>query len=103
MVFATAIGISEKVIFELKAKYPNVFTEEYWQEHQDKFGIISMACNPIYTKTQCSFYNFTSNINSSYRTMTSTVAAHSASSSGGGGGFSAGGGGGGGGAGMGGR
>lgn len=103
LVFATAIGISEKVISELKIIYPNAFIEEYWQEHQDKYRIMSMACNPSYTKTRCSFNNFTKNINSSYRTMTSTVAAHSASSSGGGGGFSAGGGGGGGGAGMGGR
>ena len=103
LVFATAMGISKNVIAELKAKYPDVFTEEYWQEHPDNFIIMSMACNPVYTETPCGFNHFTSNINSSYRTMTSTLAAHSASSSGGGGGFSSGGGGGGGGAGMGGR
>lgn len=102
LVYATAFGISDKVIEELHAKYPYVFTDEYWEEtngvHNTK-GIIDMACNPTYIRTHVSFSDFTSSIHSSYRTMTSTVAAHYSSSSGsgfssgGGGGFSSGGGG----------
>lgn len=93
LVYATAFGISDKVIDELKATYPDVFTEEYWQEKQSTTGIIDMACNPIYIHTHCSFTDFTGSIQTSYRTMTSTVASHYSSSSGGGGGFSSGGGG----------
>lgn len=94
LVYATAFGISDKVIEELHAKYPYVFTEEYWQgtnEIQNTRGIIDMACNPVYIGTHGSFSDFTSSIHSSYRTMISTVSAHYASS--GGSGFSSGGGG----------
>lgn len=93
LVYATAFGISDKVIDELKAKYPHVFTEEYWQEKQSTTGIIDMACNPIFIHTHCGFTDFTGSIQTSYRTMTSTLASHYSSSSGGGGGFSSGGGG----------
>ncbi len=97
LVYATAFGISEKVIEELHSKYPYVFTEEYWMGtnaiHNTR-GIIDMACNPIYIGTHGSFSEFTGSIHSSYRTMTSTLSAHYASSSSGGSGFSSGGGGG---------
>ncbi len=93
LVFATAFGISDKVIEELHAKFPYVFTDEYWQEKQETVGIIDMACNPIYINTHCGFTDFTSSVQSSYRTMTSTLSAHYSSSGGGGGGFSSGGGG----------
>ena len=94
LVYATAFGISDKVIEELHAKYPYVFTEEYWQgtnEIQNTRGIIDMACNPVYIGTHGSFSDFTSSIHSSYRTMISTVSSHYTSS--GGSGFSSGGGG----------
>ena len=116
LVYATALGISDKVIEELHAKYPYVFTDEYWQGTEESKGvtggediygihkirtkgIIDMACNPTYSGTNCNFSNFTEAIHTSYRTMTSTVFAHYSSfsgggfSSGGGGGFSSGGGG----------
>ena len=105
LVFATAFGISKKVIEQLHTKYPDVFTEEYWNEQKETQEILNMACNPTYINTNCDFDSFTSDIQSSYRTMISTITAEYASTSGGGsgGGFSSGGGGGGGGAGMGGR
>lgn len=102
LVYATAFGSSDKVIEELHAKYPYVFTEEYWQgtnEIVNTKGIIDMACNPIYIGTHGSFSDFTGSIHNSYRTMTSTISAQYSSSGGGGfssgsgGGFSSGGGG----------
>lgn len=102
LVYATAFGISEKVIEELHASYPYVFTEEYWQEERTTKGIIDMACNPSYYNKECSFIGFTNEIQTSYNTMQTTMkeytsthssAHYSSSSFGGGGGFSSGGGG----------
>ena len=102
LVYATAFGISEKVIEELYASYPYVFTEEYWQEERPTKGIIDMACNPSYYNKECSFIGFTNEIQTSYNTMQTTMkeytsthssAHYSSSSFGGGGGFSSGGGG----------
>lgn len=102
LVYATAFGISEKVIEELYALYPYVFTEEYWQEERPTKGIIDMACNPSYYNKECSFIGFTNEIQTSYNTMQTTMkeytsthssAHYSSSSFGGGGGFSSGGGG----------
>ena len=101
LVYATAFGISEKVIEELYASYPYVFTEEYWQEERPTKGIIDMACNPSYYNKECSFIGFTNEIQTSYNTMQTTMkeytsthsSAHYSSSSFGGGGFSSGGGG----------
>lgn len=102
LVYATAFGISEKVIEELHASYPYVFTEEYWQEERPTKGIIDMACNPSYYNKKCSFIGFTNEIQTSYNTMQTTMkeytsthssAHYSSSSFGGGGGFSSGGGG----------
>ena len=102
LVYATAFGISEKVIEELHASYPYVFTEEYWKEERPTKGIIDMACNPSYYNKECSFIGFTNEIQTSYNTMQTTMkeytsthssAHYSSSSFGGGGGFSSGGGG----------
>ena len=102
LVYATAFGISEKVIEELHASYPYVFTEEYWKEERPTKGIIDMACNPSYYNKECSFIGFTNEIQTSYNTMKTTMkeytsthssAHYSSSSFGGGGGFSSGGGG----------
>lgn len=102
LVYATAFGISEKVIEELHASYPYVFTEEYWQEQRPTKGVIDMACNPSYYNKECSFIGFTNEVQTSYNTMQTTMKEHtstyssahySSSSFGGGGGFSSGGGG----------
>ena len=102
LVYATAFGISEKVIEELHASYPYVFTEEYWQEERPTKCIIDMACKPSYYNKECSFIGFTNEIQTSYNTMQTTMkeytsthssAHYSSSSFGGGGGFSSGGGG----------
>lgn len=101
LVFATALGIGDTVVEELKANYPEVFIQEKWNDEKmlNEYPIIYFACNPHYASLNItnSFYAISSLGNSTqkaYRTSQSQIAAHSASSgSGGGGGFSGGGGG----------
>ena len=97
LVYATAFGIAEKVIEQMKAKYPQVFIEENWDEQKmhDKYPIINFLSNPMYI-TYSNFRPVTSlkaNVKMAYTTSMAEIAAHSSSSgSGGGGGFSSGGG-----------
>lgn len=101
LVFATALGIGDKVVEELKANYPELFIQEKWDDEKmlNEYPIIYFACNPHYASLNISnsFYAISSIGNSTqkaYKTSQSQIAAHSASSgSGGGGGFSGGGGG----------
>lgn len=101
LVFATALGVGEKVVEELKANYPEVFIQEKWNDEKmlNEYPIIYFACNPHYESLNISnsFYAISSigdNIQKAYRTSQSQIAAHSSSSgTGGGGGFSGGGGG----------
>ena len=101
LVFATALGIGDKVVEELKANYPEVFIQEKWDDEKmlNEYPIIYFACNPHYASLNISnsFYAISSLGNSTqkaYKTSQSQIAAHSSSSgSGGGGGFSGGGGG----------
>ena len=101
LVFATALGIGEKVVEELKANYPEVFIQEKWDDEKmlNEYPIIYFACNPHYASLNISnsFYAISSigsSTQKAYKTSQSQIAAHSSSSgSGGGGGFSGGGGG----------
>ena len=101
LVFATALGIGEKVVEELKANYPEVFIQEKWDDEKmlNEYPIIYFACNPYYASLNISnsFYAISSigsSTQKAYKTSQSQIAAHSSSSgSGGGGGFSGGGGG----------
>ncbi len=95
LVYATAFGIADKVIEQMKAKYPEVFVEEYWNdENLQKYQVLNFATsNIIYGVSN---YHPLSVLNSStdraYSTSLSEIAKHSSSSgSGGGGGFSGGG------------
>ena len=93
LVFATAFGMPKTVVDQLKAKYPYVFTEDYWRNNPNDSAILNMTCNPLYIDKNCSFTGFTHNITKSYNVMSLTYSSHMASSGGSGGGFSSGGGG----------
>ena len=97
LVYATAFGIADKAIEQMKAKYPEVFVEEYWQdENMEKYQIINFAANNtihnISGRTTISVIS--DSTTKAYETSLSEIARHSSSGgSGGGGGFSGGGGG----------
>ena len=97
LVYATAFGIADKAIEQMKAKYPEVFVEEYWQdENIEKYQIINFATNNIIYNIpgRTTIDIISENTTKAYRTSLSEIARHSSSSgSGGGGGFSGGGGG----------
>ena len=84
LVYATVFGIAEKVIKQLKVKFPELQNDEYFRNHY---------AGMYY----CSYYNignsFENSIHSAYSAHAAEIAASSMSSgSGGGGGFSGGGG-----------
>ena len=102
LIYATAFGISGKVIEEMKANYPEVFIKENWndEEMKEKYPIIHFVNNPYTTYNVVSNSSITridtisNNVSKAYKTSMSEIRAHSSSSgSGGGGGFSGGGGG----------
>ena len=98
LVFATAFGIAEKVIEQMKAKYPNVFVEEYWSDEvKNTYPLLnySLYSGIYHTEYDYSPINsISSNAGHAYHTSVREIAAHASSSgSGGGGGFSGGGGG----------
>ncbi len=95
LVYATAFGIADKAIEQMKAKYPEVFVEEYWKdENIKKYQVLSFATNNIVHNIEGYSPIRTISINTSraYTTSLSEIARHSSSSgSGSGGGFSGGG------------
>lgn len=98
LVYATAFGISNKVIEQMKAKYPKVFLEDSWDTEMKKnYPIIYFSTNPIYYSTYTIGTSPISMLNQgvskAYSTSVAEIAAHNTSSGyGGGGGFSGGGG-----------
>lgn len=98
LVYATAFGIANKVIDQMKAKYPTVFLEDTWDTEMKKnYPIIYFSANPIYYSTHTIGTSTISmlgqGVSKAYSTSVAQIAAHSTSSgSGGGGGFSGGGG-----------
>ena len=97
LVYATAFGIADKAIEQMKAKYPEVFVEEYWQdENIGNYQIINFATNNIRLNisNKTTIDIISESTTKAYRTSLSEIARHNSSSgSGGGGGFSGGGGG----------
>ncbi len=97
LIYATAFGIADKVIEQMKSKYPEVFIKEKWDDEtmKDNYPIIYFAINPIYNvNTFHSISNLSTGVSSAYSTSMREIASHTSSSgSGGGGGFSGGGGG----------
>ena len=94
LVYATAFGIADKAIEQMKAKYPEVFVEEFWKdENINQYQIINLATNNITYNTngRSLIDSITAETNRAYKTSLSEIASHSSSSgSGGGGGFSGG-------------
>jgi uncharacterized membrane protein len=88
LVYATAFGMADKVIKQLKIVYPELKDDEYFNTY---------GCSTMYLATHTDFSNSFSNA------VSSGISSATSSGSGGGGGFSGGGGGGGGGGGCGGR
>lgn len=97
LVYATAFGIADKAIEQMKAKYPEIFVQEYWQdENIEKYQIINFAANnTIYNiSDRTTISRIGDSTTKAYKTSLSEIARHSSSGgSGGGGGFSGGGGG----------
>ena len=101
LIYATAFGIANEVIKQMKSKYPEVFIKEKWDDEnmKENYPVIHFVLNPIYhtddnSITYRAIENLGSGVSNAYRTSLSERASHSMSSgSGGGGGFSGGGGG----------
>ena len=98
LVYATAFGIADKVIEQMKANYPEVFIEEQWDDEKmaREYPVIYFSMNPVYYHDNASspISRISNNVETAYHISVTEIAAHSSSSgSGGGGGFSGGGGG----------
>ena len=94
LVYATAFGIADKVLKQLKVKYPEVMIEEQWGDEKiiERYPLIYFSFNSSNMSNPIN--RISSDINTAYHTSITQIAAHSSSSgSGGGGGFSGGGGG----------
>lgn len=96
LVYATAFGISEKVIEQMKAKYPEVFVRESWDDSRiNAYPVIYFSTYSLYDGgiTASAINNLSNDVGRAYTTSISEIRAHSSSSGGSGGGFSGGGGG----------
>lgn len=98
LVYATAFGIADKVVEQMKANYPEVFIKEQWDDEKmaEQYPVIYFSANPMYYDTMKTtpISQISKDVNNAYHTSVTEIAAHSSSSgSGGGGGFSGGGGG----------
>ena len=87
LVYATAFGISDKVIENLKATYPEVFVKESWDDQEmSQYPIINFVCNPYYIYHDVSYSSRISNIGSSvskaYHTSVTEIARHASSGGG---------------------
>ena len=94
LVYATAFGISDKVIEQMKAAYPEVFVDERWDNKQKELYPIMNIAGTNYISGMNTFNRIDTISNSSYKEAMHQISLHSSSSgSGSGGGFSGGGGG----------
>lgn len=94
LVYATAFGIADKVIEQIKAKYPEVAIKEQWENEEmlERYPIMHFSLTP--TRISSPIDRMSSSVSRAYSTSMTQISAHSTSSgSGGGGGFSGGGGG----------
>lgn len=89
LVYATAFGISEEVIKNMKASYPEVFVKESWDdEKMSEYPLINYVFSPYYlyssTNNISPISSLSSNVSKAYHTSMTEIAAHAASSGGGG-------------------
>ena len=84
LVYATAFGIADKVIEQMKATYPEVFIKERWESENmaEKYPIINFSANPIYYYTTDSspIRNIGGSVSNAYHTSMTEIARHSSSS-----------------------
>ena len=86
LIYATAFGIADKAIEQMKAKYPEIFVEEYWKdENIQQYQILNFATsNVIY---EIGGYNpihaISSSTDRAYSTALHEIALHNSSSGGG--------------------
>lgn len=86
LVYATAFGISDKVIEQMKASYPEVFVQESWDNGRiEQYPIIYFSTYSFYHNavTVNTISNITRNVGSAYNNSLTQIAAHSHSSGGG--------------------
>ncbi len=95
LVYATAFGIADKVIEQMKAAYPKVFVEEKWEENEELVEYPLIRFSISHTPTINPIERINSISSKAYSSSMHQISVHSSSSSGGGsgGGFSGGGGG----------
>jgi len=82
LVYATTFGIADQVINQMKAKYPEVFVEEYWNEEKAQYEIIRFVSRSSNTG-RSSISSIVSTVNTAYGTSIKELASRSSSSSGG--------------------
>lgn len=88
LIYATALGIANEVIKQMKAKYPEVFIEEKWDDEEMKqiYPIINFVANPRYHNFSEHTYqpleHLGSGVDKAYSTSLAQIAAHSSSSGG---------------------
>lgn len=87
LVYATAFGIANKVVKQMQASYPEVFVNEYWEEHKEEFEkyqvihFVTSSCTDIqYGKTAIN--NLNAVTASAYRASVREIQRRSSSSSG---------------------
>ena len=88
LVYATAFGIADKVIENLKATYPEVFVKESWDnEKMSSYPIIDFACNPYFihssTESISKISSIDSTVSKAYSTSITEISRHSSSGGGG--------------------
>ena len=85
LVYATAFGIADKVIEQMKANYPEVFIEETWDDEKmmNEYPVIYFTANPIHISIHDNFSpikSISDNVNKAYHTSMTEIARHSSSS-----------------------
>ncbi len=86
LVYATALGIANEVIEQMKAFYPEVFVKEYWEDENNEkanlYPILNFSANPIYVKSYVStpINRIGSGVDNAYHTSVVEISRHSSSS-----------------------
>ena len=82
LVYATAFGIADKAIEQMKAKYPEVFVKEYWKdENLEKYQVINFATNNIIYNVsgRTTIDIISESTTKAYRTSLSEISRHNSS------------------------
>ncbi len=84
LVYATALGIADKVVEQMKAAYPEVFVKEYWENENIamQYPILDFSMNPIFISTSHTspISSIGGGVGAAYRTSQTEIARHVSSS-----------------------